>query len=114
MEKVLASNRAALQARRTCDLVPVVPRNLDIEFLSRFLAHRAVNEGDHSQCACHRRLLGCAGTGSALVARLPGRVYGPLLGFVAVDASIATAAGTSVTSRRTAQCEGCRQAESVG
>jgi len=51
-----------------------------------------VNGGVHSRRARHRRRLGGTGTGSALVARLAGRVYGPLMGLVAVDANIATAA----------------------
>jgi len=67
-----------------------------------------VNGGVHSRRARHRRRLGGAGTGIALVALLTGRVYGPLIGFVAVDVKIATAASTSTTSRRTAPCGWCR------
>jgi len=63
-----------------------------------------VNGGVHSPRAGHRRRLGGAGTGSALFTRLADCVYGPLIGLVAVDANIATAASTSTTLRRTAHC----------
>jgi len=59
---------------------------------SRCDRHIPVNEGIHSRRARHRRRLGGAGTGSAFVTRLTGRVYGPLLSLVAVEAAIATAA----------------------
>jgi len=75
---------------------------------SRCDRHIPVNGGVHSRRACHRRRLGGAGAGSAHLTRLAGRVYGPLIGLVAVDANIATAAGTSTTSRRTAHCGWCR------
>jgi len=67
-----------------------------------------VNGGVHSRRACDRRRLGGAGTDSALFTRPAGRVYGPLIGLVVVDANIATAAGTSTTLRRTAHCGWCR------
>jgi len=50
------------------------------------------NGGVYSRRARHLRRLGGGGTGSTLVARLAGRVYGPLMGLVALDANIATAA----------------------
>jgi len=67
-----------------------------------------VNGGVHSRRACHRRRLGGAGTGSALFTRLKDCVYGPLIGLVAVDVNIVTAASTSTTSRRTVHCGWCR------
>ena len=67
-----------------------------------------VNAGVHSRRSCHRRCLGGAGTSGALFTRLADRVYRPLIGLVAIDANIATAASTSTTSRRTAHCGWCR------
>jgi len=75
---------------------------------SRCDRRSTVNGGVHSRHARHRRRLGGAGTGIAHVALLAGRVYGPLIGLVAVDVNIATAASTSTTSRRTAPCGWCR------